>query len=55
MMHPNEKVLRAALDAIASGDRDAVARMIAEDVLIHVPGRGPLSGELRGRGRSASG
>ncbi|KWX05103.1 ketosteroid isomerase [Carbonactinospora thermoautotrophica] len=49
-MHPNEKVLRVALDAIARGDRDAFARVVAEDVIVHFPGRSPLSGELRGRG-----
>jgi ketosteroid isomerase-like protein len=54
MMHPNEKVLRGALDAIARGDRAALARVVADDVIVHVPGRSPLSGELRGRGAFAA-
>lgn len=49
-MHSNEKVLRAALDAIAAGDADALADVIADDVVVHVPGRSRLAGDLRGRG-----
>ena len=36
-------------DAFARGDLDAVARKMAPDVLWHVPGRGSLAGDRRGR------
>lgn len=49
-MHSNEKVLRAALDAIAAGDQEALATVVADDLVVHVPGRSPLAGELHGRG-----
>lgn len=49
-MHNNEKVLRAALDAIAAGDTEAVADVVSEDLVVHVPGRSRLAGELHGRG-----
>ncbi len=49
-MHSNEKVLRAALDAIASGDQAAFAEVVADDVVVHVPGRSQLAGDLQGRG-----
>ncbi len=50
-MHANEKVLRAALDAIAAGDADAAARAMADDMVVHVPGRSRLAGDLHGRGK----
>lgn len=49
-MHRNEKVLRAALAALASGDQDAYAAVVADDLIVHVPGRSLLAGDLRGRG-----
>lgn len=49
-MHPNEKALRAALDAIASGDSEALAEVIADDVVVHFPGTSGLAGDHRGRG-----
>lgn len=49
-MHDNERVLRAALDAIGSGDALAYAEVAADDLVVHVPGRSRLSGELHGRG-----
>lgn len=49
-MHANEKVLRAALDAIAARDPVAFAEVAADDMVVHVPGRSRLAGDLRGRG-----
>lgn len=53
-MHNNEKVLRAALDAIASGDGQAFADVSADDLVVHVPGRSRLAGDLHGRGAFAA-
>ncbi|MGQ0576885.1 MAG: nuclear transport factor 2 family protein [Pseudonocardia sp.] len=50
-MHANETVLRAALAAIAAGDPAALAEVMAEDVVVHVPGRSRLAGDHHGRGR----
>lgn len=50
-MHDNERVLRAALMAIAAGDADALAEVMDDDVVVHVPGRSPLAGDHHGRGR----
>lgn len=50
-MHANERVLRAGLDAIYAGDAAAFARVAAEDMVVHVPGRSRLAGDLHGRGR----
>lgn len=50
-MTDNETILRAALAAIAAGDADALAEVMADDVVVHVPGRSRVAGTLRGRGR----
>lgn len=49
-MHANEKVLRAALDAIIRGDPDALADCIADDAVTHFPGSSRLAGDHHGRG-----
>lgn len=49
-MHINEKVLRAALEAIAAGDPAAFADVAADDMVVHVPGHSRLAGDLHGRG-----
>ncbi|MGE3287246.1 MAG: nuclear transport factor 2 family protein [Pseudonocardia sp.] len=49
-MADNETILRAAIDAITAGDADAIAEVLAEDMVVHVPGRSRVSGTHRGRG-----
>lgn len=49
-MHGNEKVLRAALDALSAGDERAYADVVADEMVVHVPGRSRLAGDLHGRG-----
>jgi ketosteroid isomerase-like protein len=49
--HPNEQLLREAYSALARGDLPAVGEALAENFVCHVPGRGPLAGEYRGRDR----
>ena len=44
-----EDVLRAYVDAIRAGDRQAAFALLADDVVGHVPGRSPMAGEKRGK------
>jgi uncharacterized protein len=48
MAHPNEETARAALSAFQQGDMVAIRDYFSPDVVWHVPGRGPLSGDYRG-------
>lgn len=43
------EVVRSYIEAVGSGDLDRVAELVTDDVRMHVPGRNPLSGEVRGR------
>jgi uncharacterized protein len=47
--HPNAEPIRRAFDAFASDDMATMQSLVAEDTVWHVPGRGPLAGEHRGR------
>jgi ketosteroid isomerase-like protein len=49
MAHPNEELLRRGYEAFAQGDLEAVKDVFAGDIVFHVPGRGLISGEYRGR------
>jgi ketosteroid isomerase-like protein len=49
-VHPNEQVLRGALDAITRGDQAALASFIADDAVTHFPGTSRLAGDHHGRG-----
>lgn len=49
MAHPNADAVRAAYEAFASGDIEAVSNFIAQDSVWHVKTSGPLSGDYRGR------
>ncbi len=49
--HPNALAYRRTADAFRLGDLDAIASLIAEDVVWHVPGDGPLAGDWEGRDR----
>jgi ketosteroid isomerase-like protein len=48
-MHPNERVVRSALDALARGDWHPYHDLLADDVVYHAPGRNLLSGDHRGK------
>lgn len=48
--HPNAAAYRKAADAFRAGDMEALAGVIDEDVVWHVPGSHPMAGEIRGRG-----
>ncbi|MDN5852014.1 MAG: nuclear transport factor 2 family protein [Actinomycetia bacterium] len=47
--HPNATTVQAALDAFAGGDLEGYVAYFSTDVLWHVGGANPLSGDYRGR------
>lgn len=47
--HPNATVLRRAYEAFEKGDMQALAGLFADDVVWHMPGNTPFSGEHKGR------
>lgn len=49
MTHPNEELFRKGLDAFKSGDMEVLNGLFADDVIWHVPGRGPLAGDHKGK------
>ena len=50
MAHPNEELARKGYKAFSAGDMDTVRTLFAEDIIWHVPGRNPLSGDYKGQG-----
>ena len=48
-MHPNEKVLRDADEAQTRGDVEGFLSHMADDVIIHMPGKSSLAGEYKGK------
>ena len=53
MAQQNIDVIRTLFDAYAREDNDTLRQVLAEDVVYHIPGRNPLSGDYRGRERGA--
>jgi uncharacterized protein len=49
MAHPNEELVQRAFNAFSTGDFEAVAALLADDIVYHFPGRGPLAGDHRGK------
>jgi ketosteroid isomerase-like protein len=43
-MHPNELLARREIELINAGELEALAELYADDLVIHYPGRNPLSG-----------
>lgn len=48
MAKSNEDVVRTYLSAMSAGDMDAVRAHLADDAVLHVGGRNPMSGEKHG-------
>ena len=46
-MHPNEALARREIEAIETGDAEALSALYADDVALHYPGRDPLAGDYR--------
>jgi uncharacterized protein len=49
MAHPNEDLARRGYEAFARADMQQVSEFLADDVVWHVGGRGPLAGDYRGK------
>ncbi|MFN2608658.1 MAG: nuclear transport factor 2 family protein [Acidimicrobiales bacterium] len=49
MTHPNADVIRGAYEAFGRGDFDTVLGLWADDIVWHIGGRGPLSGDYHGK------
>ena len=47
--YPNAEPIGRAFDAFARGDMATMQSLVAEDTVWHIPGRGPLAGDHRGR------
>lgn len=47
--HPNASAYRRTADAFRANDLTAVASLVAEDVVWHVPGSHSMAGDIRGR------
>ena len=49
MEHPNAQLMRKAGELLNAGDFQGFLDLHTDDVVMHVPGSGPLSGDHRGR------
>lgn len=47
--HPNVDLLRRGYDAYAEGDLDTLDKLFHDDLVWHVAGRSPISGDYRGK------
>jgi uncharacterized protein len=47
--HPNAQLMRKAGELLNAGDFPGFLELHTDDVVMHVPGSGPLSGDHRGR------
>ena len=44
MMHPNEALARREIELIEAGNLDDLEKLYSADLVVHYPGRNPLSG-----------
>jgi len=49
--HPNAELARVAWEAVSTSDVDTLNRVCDDDLVWHASGRGPRSGDYRGRER----
>lgn len=49
MAHPNEELARSEMEAALRGDFEGMLEHYTDDVVLHYPGRNPLSGTHRGK------
>jgi ketosteroid isomerase-like protein len=47
--HPYVEMVRQGYDAVNNGDTDALAQLIAENIVWHVSGRSSIAGDYQGR------
>ena len=50
MGHPNEQVIRKGYAAFNNGDFEAIKETLADDIVWHVGGKNPFSGDYKGLG-----
>jgi uncharacterized protein len=48
MIEQNERLVREAYEAQARGDLEVYLGLLAEDFVLHIPGRSRIAGEYRG-------
>lgn len=48
-MHPNEQVLRDADEAQMRGDVEGFLSFMADDIVVHMPGKSSLAGDFKGK------
>ena len=49
MAHPNAQLMKRFFDAIEAGDRPTILDCLADDVVMHVPGRNSVAGTYKGK------
>lgn len=49
-VHPNEALIREGYDAFVAGNIERVAELLHPDIVWHVGGTSPLSGDYKGHG-----
>lgn len=54
MEHPNAELMRKSAELLNAGDMPGFLALHTDDVVMHVPGSGPLSGDHRGRDEIAA-
>ncbi|MGH2728693.1 MAG: nuclear transport factor 2 family protein [Actinomycetota bacterium] len=54
MAHPNASLMKRFFDAIVAGDRPTMAACLADDVVMHVPGKNSVSGTYKGKEQFAA-
>lgn len=47
--HPNLQQLRKGYDAFEKGDLATLGELFSDDIVWHAPGRGPISGDYKGK------
>lgn len=49
MAHPNEDLVRRGFAAFGAGDIATLGELFADDIVWHVGGRSPISGDYKGK------
>ena len=49
MAHPNEDLVRRGFAAFGTGDIAALSELLADDIVWHVGGRSPITGDYKGK------
>jgi len=49
MAHPNEDLVRRGFTAFGSGDMATLGELFADDIVWHVGGRSPITGDYKGK------